>query len=463
MTPSPKVSVYTVSRDYGRYLGRALDSVLRQTLADWELIIVDDGSTDDTEDVLRKYEGDPRVRIVRQGHRGLPASCNTAIGLACGAYVVRLDADDYFDENALLVLAGVLDTHPEVALVYPDYFLISSDGEILSHVRQEKIGDHLALLDLPAHGAGTMVRRECFLEVGGYDESVDCQDGYDLWLKFVDRFKVYNVNLPLFYYRKHAVSLSTNAARILRARRALKERHVRERGALDFPSVLALVPVRGTSALGPDWALRPLGGRPLLAHTLDEAGKCLLVTRVTVVTEDAAIAAYARSQGVAAIMRPPHMARVNSPIEPTILFALDELRRDGFVPDIVCQLHANSPLRRAEHVAEAIHTLLIFRPDSVISVCENTRLQYQHRLNGLEPIFHRRELRLEREALYEENGAVYVSWRRAITERSFLGKSIGHIVMTRESSVRLDSAYEVWLAEHLMAARGTPAAEGWDL
>lgn len=459
----PKVTVYTVSHNYARFLPQAIRSVLNQIMRDWELIVINDGSTDETEEILKGFETDPRIRIVHQGVRGLPASCNVAIAMATGEYVVRLDADDYFDENALLVLSGVLDAHPEVGLVYPDYFLISSDGEILGHVRREKIDDDVRLLDLPAHGAGTMVRRRCFLEVGGYDESVDCQDGYDLWLKFIGRFKVYNVNLPLFYYRRHPISLTANPERILLARRALKERHVRERYGADVPSILAIVPVRNASPLGEGWALRPLGGVPILQYTLDELERCPSITRAIVVTEDADVVAFARSQGVESLIRPAHLARLNSPIEPTVLYTLDQVGRQGFNPEIVCLLHANSPLRRADHIAEAINTLLIFRPDSVISVCENTRFQYQHRLNGLEPLFHRRELRLERDALYEENGAIYVSWTRTITEQSFLGKSIGHIIMTRESSVHLDSPYEQWLAEQLMAVRGTAVAEGWDL
>lgn len=459
----PKITVYTVVRDYGRYLPQAIESVMRQTMRDWECIVINDGSTDNTAEVLQRFESDPRIKIIHQPPRGLPPSCNLAISHAKGDYIVRLDADDYFDENALLVLSGVLDAYPKVGLVYPDYFLISSAGEILGHVRREKIADDLGLLDVPAHGAGTMIRRQCFEEVGGYDESVDCQDGYDLWLKFVDKFKVYNVNLPLFYYRRHPLSLSSNQERILRARRALKARHVRARYGDKLPSVLALVPVRNEAPIGAGWALRPLGGSPILQYTLDQLKACPSVTRAVVVTESQAVAAYAKSQNVEAMMRPPQLAQMNSPIEPTMLFALKELAARDFVPEIVCLLHANAPLRRAHHIEEAIHTLLIFKPDSVISVCENTRLQYHHRLNGLEPMFHRRELRFERDALYEENGAVYVSWSRVVSARSLLGGRVGHIIMTRETALNLDTSYDLWLAEQLMRIRQTPLAEPWGL
>lgn len=458
----PKVTVYIVSRDYARFLPEAIESVMRQTLRDWELIVIDDGSTDDTPRVLARYEADPRVRIVHQPPRGLIASCNTALRMARGEYIVRLDGDDYFDENALLVLAGVLDANPDVGLVFPDYYVITSAGELVEHVRRKKVDDEVRLLDQPAHGAGTMIRRQSLVDFGGYDESVDCQDGYDLWLKCIDRLRVYNVNLPLFYYRRHPVSLTTNRERILRARRMLKARHVEERYGGALPPVLALVPVRNTSPLGSGWALRPLGARRVLDYTLD-ALTGLRHVRGIVVTEDPEIDAYARARGVETMSRPPELARPNSPIEPTVLHALAHVRKAGFDPEVVCLTYANAPLRRAEHVEEAINTLLLFKPDSVISVCQSRRLHYQHRLNGLEPLFKRRELLLERETLYQENGAIYTSWARVITDTSFVGASVGHIIMTEESSVQLDSAYESWLAEKLLEVRGTPVAEGWDL
>jgi CMP-N-acetylneuraminic acid synthetase len=383
--------------------------------------------------------------------------------MATGDYIVRLDGDDYFDESALLVLSGVLDAHPDIGLVFPDYYVVSSHGDLLGQVRRKKVDDEAKLLDEPAHGAGTMVRRQLLVDLGGYDESVDCQDGYDLWLKFTDRFKVYNINLPLFYYRRHSSSLTTDRERILRARRALKARYVAEKYTDGTPPVLALVPVRNISPVGPGWALRSLGQHPVLKYTLDELKKVPIISRAMVVTEDEEIAAFARSEGVEVLMRPPAMGQVNSAIEPTVLHALEHVRREGFDPAIVSLTYGNSPLRRADHIAEALHTLLIFKPDSVISVCPSTRLHYQHRTNGLEPLFKRRELLLEREELYEENGAVYASWTRVITPSAFVGASVGHIIMTEESSVQLDTPYEYWLTEQLLAVRGTPTADGWDL
>ncbi len=139
-----------------------------------------------------------------------------------------LDADDYLDENALLVLSNILDIHPQIGLVYPDYFLVDESGAIIEVIRRKKIGQDVELLDLPALGACTMIREECLLEIGGYSEEFKCQDGYDLWLKFIESFNPYNVNIPLFYYRQHPSNLTKNKSHILKTRRCIKRTFCRK-------------------------------------------------------------------------------------------------------------------------------------------------------------------------------------------------------------------------------------------
>ncbi|RME31682.1 glycosyltransferase, partial [Candidatus Woesearchaeota archaeon] len=222
--------MYIASYNYGAYLEQAIHSVLRQTLQDFELLIFDDGSTDNSKAILRRYARDERIRVIEQENEGLVRIANKAVKLARGRYLMRLDADDFLDENALLVLSSILDTKKDVDLVYSDYYEIDEEGNVLGIVRRKKIGEESELLDLPAHGACTMVRTGVLRKLGGYSEGLACQDGYDLWIRFIQEHKPYNVNLPLFYYRKHAQSSTTDATKILRARRAIKKRFVEQNG-----------------------------------------------------------------------------------------------------------------------------------------------------------------------------------------------------------------------------------------
>ena len=289
----PKVTVYIPAHNYGRFLDVAIQSVLKQTMDDWELIVIDDGSTDDTSEILAPYGTNPKIRIFEQENRGLNITNNIALRIARGEYLMRLDADDFLDENILLVLSHVLDTKPGVSLVYPDYYNVDENGEIVEIVRCQKIGEEVDLLDLPAHGACTMVRKEILLEIGGYFEEFDRQDGFGMWLKFIERYHPYNVNLPLFYYRQHGESLSESRGLLLETRRKIKRRVVEEMNLSRKLKVLALVPVVVDAGSDLGNPFTRLKGKPLLEQTLEQIQEACSVDRVVVSSSDEEVLAYA--------------------------------------------------------------------------------------------------------------------------------------------------------------------------
>ena len=177
----PKITVYCISQEYGKFLEQAVESVLRQTTDNWELILIDNASVDKTASVIQYYQNDPRVSSFRlEENENLPSVCNLALQKAKGDYVMRLDGDDFLDENILLILGNWLDRNPEHDLVFPDYYLVTESGEVFSHQRREKITAKNHLLDVPANGACTMIRIEALRALGGYREDLGAQDGFDL-------------------------------------------------------------------------------------------------------------------------------------------------------------------------------------------------------------------------------------------------------------------------------------------
>jgi CMP-N-acetylneuraminic acid synthetase len=447
-----KVTVYIPTHNYGKFLSQAINSVIKQKFNDWELIVIDDGSTDDTRDILKGFSAHPKIKIIHQERKGLAVTNNIALRLSQGEYIMRLDADDYLDENALLVLSNILNTHPEIGLVYPDYYRVDEDGEIIDIERRKKIGQEVELLDLPAHGACTMMRKSCLLELGGYDESLSCQDGYELWLRFIERFKPYNVNVPLFYYRQHGRSLTQDKKKVLLTRHRAKRNFVKRKFGRNMPRVLAIIPVRKQSNIYPDLALRELAGKPLIYYTISQALETDLLDKVVVTSDDEEILGYVRSfPRILTLRRPAELCLPNSRIEPTVEYVLSYLKKNmEYCPDAVMLLYIHTPLRKRVHIEKAIDTMLIFNVDSVISVCEDLNFYYQHTKQGLAPLVKRRLLRLERDALYRENGAIYLSRTSAIKRDSFLGNSISHIAMLPEESIKIDSEFNFWLAEKVI-------------
>ena len=448
----PKVSIIVTAHNYGEYLEQCLDSALGQHHDSFEVVVADDGSTDNTPEVLRRYEG--RVTVLRLSGVGLAAACNAAIRASSGEYIVRLDADDFFDENLLLVEANVLDRRSDVHLVYPDYYRVSASGEILEVVRLPKVYEEVRLLDRSALAIGAMYRRHCYDTIGGYDEELTQQEDYDFWLRFVDRFRVHNVNVPLMYYRQHERSMSLNRAGQLAARRTVKRKFVERHSDIDGRRILAVVPAMAKRMNGQKLPLHPLAGRSVLSYVVHALGQTPLLDRVVVSTEDEEVAAEARRLGAdVPFLRPAALARSSVSVESVVQQLVARLEeQEGYVPDMVAVAHVHSPFLRAEHVTEAIHTMAVYDTDSVISVTLDLTFHWKRGVGGLEPVgYRKRLLREEKDLVFKENGALYVARTELVRRQALVGDQVGHIEMLDQESMRLESPHSFWVAEQMLA------------
>jgi glycosyltransferase involved in cell wall biosynthesis len=222
MSQSPVVSVIIPAFNSARYLPRALDSALGQTYSPAEVIVVDDGSTDDTLGVLAPYRD--RIRYVRQANRKLPGARNTGIRQARGELIAFLDADDWWWPDKLERQAVLFRERPQVGVVHSgfvfydesiDQYLPSDHFHpVLAH---ELVGNcYVRLIDGNAINVCTaVVRRECFEKVGLFNESlVWGLEDYDLWFRIARYYEFAYVPQVLAAYRRHGANMSSHRLRM---------------------------------------------------------------------------------------------------------------------------------------------------------------------------------------------------------------------------------------------------------
>jgi len=220
----PLVSVVIPCYNQARFLREAIESVLAQSHPNFEIIVVDDGSTDDTSEVAGGY---PKVRLLRQENQGLAAARNSGLARSEGEYVVFLDADDRLLPEALEVSAGYLNVRPECAFVSGRYRVIAADGSPLPPRRKQRYVEKDHYLELLADNyvgppVVVMYRRAVFESVGGFDTSVSPSADHEMSLRIAGRFPVGCHREVVAEYRWHGTNMSGNPARMLKSSQTVR-------------------------------------------------------------------------------------------------------------------------------------------------------------------------------------------------------------------------------------------------
>jgi glycosyltransferase involved in cell wall biosynthesis len=209
------VTVLIPTYNRSRYVGHAIRSVLQQTFRDLELLVLDDGSTDDTEEVVRAID-DPRVRYVRCPHRGISATLNTGVRLARGRYVARLDSDDEWLPDSLARETAVLNEQLDVGLVYGRAQAMDAAGRPLPSTRGYALrypaDSFRSMLVDDSTNISVLVRRECFDRVGLFDESLTAHEDWDMWLRVARHYRFAFVDAILARFRVHGANLTAPAS-----------------------------------------------------------------------------------------------------------------------------------------------------------------------------------------------------------------------------------------------------------
>ena len=215
MPAQPVVSVVMIVYNGERYLAEAIDSVLNQSFSDFELVVVDDGSTDGTAAILSRYrEVDSRVRTMVQGHQGIPGSRNLGWRTARGKYIAWLDADDVSLPDRLEKQVEFLNRNPEVGIVSSCCWLIDTEENTkgLYEVPVDEFEIRwVMLLRNPFVNSSVMIRRNVVVEHDlDYDEDFEVAEDYELWTRLLDYTRGANIGEPLVEYRESQGATKTH-------------------------------------------------------------------------------------------------------------------------------------------------------------------------------------------------------------------------------------------------------------
>lgn len=248
MADSPLISVVMPAYNARRYVAEAIESVLGQTFTDFEFLIIDDGSTDETGQILKDWgTRDTRIRVISQSNSGVGAALNAGLAQARGKYVARMDSDDVCLPQRFQKQVDYLEQTPDCVLVGSRVLMIDSDGAPLFEMESvqtthEQIDQLLMEARWSIVHPAVMMRTSAVRQVGGYNNELVPVEDHDLFLRLAEVGKLANLPEVLLKYRKHPM----NSVRVLADRRVDALRRVMDaawerRGIADrsrYPAIL---------------------------------------------------------------------------------------------------------------------------------------------------------------------------------------------------------------------------------
>ena len=209
----PLISVVIPVFNGEKTIKETIDSVLKQTFTDFELLVINDGSQDLTVEVVEKIQ-DSRIQVYSYQNAGLAASRNRGIDRSTGEYIAFIDADDMWTPDKLEAQFNALKSHPEAAVAYSWTDYIDEYSQFLGkggHITVNgNIYPHLLLTDLLENGSNPLIRKQAFIEVGNFDESLSAAEDWDMLLRLAIRYHFIAVSSPQVLYRISSNSMSFN-------------------------------------------------------------------------------------------------------------------------------------------------------------------------------------------------------------------------------------------------------------
>lgn len=440
------VTVYITNYNYGPFIEEAILSVLNQTYENIEIIIIDDGSTDCSREVIEKYINLDKIEVVYQKNKGLTKTNNVAIRLAQGRYIVRLDADDKLKSDAISNLVNGF-VNNNIAMVFGNWDVVDEHCNFLYSYKRHNFEKDVTLLDCPAHGACTMFRLDYLKSVGGYDEELRCQDGFELWFRIVEKFEVKNLDTVIFEYRRHGSNLTGNEERILSTRSNILKKISSNKTNPIKP--FAFIPIRGSKIDSRSMPFEMVGDKYLIEHVLDDVISSALFDKVVVSTPDDKVINFLKSSYPLVIIDKRGLATsmINKGLDKVLSDFLDNNTAFyKFSHGVLFGIER--PFNKKYLIDSALDIAAIFGVDNVIGVRASEDVLFTHTGKTLKGInFERDGLRLERDDVYQMVKGFNVFSMSTFKEQgSIWGNIIGHVVFDQKSAFSINTQLDFKIA-----------------
>ena len=359
-------SIIITNYNYEKYVAKCIRSCIDQSLekSKYEIIIIDDSSTDNSLDKIYEYKKSFKNFIILQNEKnlGVAKSANKAFKMAKGKYIVRVDADDYINQDFLRVLVLFLEEHKTFFSVSCDYYLVD---------KMERKISKLNYSENPI-SCSIMYDRKKLLKLGGYNSKFRHREEEELRQRIKKKnYKNFNINLPMYRYLMHKNNKTKSNDFKLKFKNKINRIHFQHKYKLFkkeenflLKNVCVIIPARKNSKRFKNKNIRKIWGKPMLYWSILASKRSQYVKNVYVSSENDEILKISKKYGAKVIRRPSELSRDNISKMSVIRHAVENMKNK---PSLVISLQANSPDIRTNDINRGLEKLIRNNLNEVIS------------------------------------------------------------------------------------------------
>jgi glycosyltransferase involved in cell wall biosynthesis len=441
------VSIYIVSKNYGKYLSQAIKSVLKQSYKNWELFIIDDNSNDDTLKIARRfYNKNKKIKKIfsYKKNQGLQFIANKVLEICDGKYIIRLDADDWLNENALLLLVNKANSNKNIGAVFGNYLFANEKSQIIGFDYKNNFDNFYKNKIIAPHGACTLFKTEDIKKIGGYSEDINSQDGWEIWYKLNGKKKIDSVNNIIFYYRQHETSVSKKKNLLLSRNKIVKKL---------TKSIFGNYKLKTFGVIGVKENYPDVKNVPFLKfknkNLLDWGIESALRTKlkyIVIATSSKKVIEYLRNKrlpkNIFIVKRSKNLEKSASSIEELLSFCGQKIiKQKKITPDVMVFLSMHTIRFNVDHVDRSVDLLKLNNFDTIFSVTKETDPMFIFE-NANYKLLNRgrfKNLDYASQNLARFNGSLIASWWRVIINNKLFNNNFGVIELNSKDYLQINN------------------------
>ena len=436
------ITIYVVCTNHGQFISDCLNSLANQKKKNFDLVIINNGSTDNSNEIINKFKFKDVILLEFKQTFTLHKIANLMIKKTNTDFIMRLDGDDILEKNATKIFENYISKNKSSVAFFGNYYLINQYGKKLGKFIRHNF-KKVKLLDQPAHGACTLFNKNFLSTIGGYESKFKAQDGFLIWLKLIESKKKFtHIKEPIFFYRQHPYNLTKNTNIINSSKFKILKLILQKN--LNKISSTCFIPLLDREINNKFFSQFKIENKKLIDLKIDELLKCKFIKKIIVSTDNELIKSYIskkkKYKNIKVILR-SESDKNKQPIE--LARKIFSKQKEKYV----AFSQITNPFLDHKSISIMFMLIYFYKADKIIPTVKSPFNFYKHNGNTLKNVNKVSDFILEREQLFREIAQFRIFNKNSLKSNKI--NKITHFEIDKKSSFVIRDIQDIKIANFI--------------